>query len=134
MERRRDSGRLAPLSLRRRDAVLRSVLERQADEIIARLPQDRSGVKDVRRALESRMGRSETGIREVARHLAMSPRTLQGRLESEGSSYQAVLEEWRKEAARGWPACASRGRSPRRQGNRRSTLQRTLARTESEER
>jgi AraC-like DNA-binding protein len=88
------------LSLRRRDAVLRSVLERQADEIIARLPRDCSAVTDVRRALESRIGRSETGIRDVARHLAVSPRTLQRRLASEGSSYQALLEEWRKETAR----------------------------------
>ena len=87
------------LPLRRRDAVLRSVLERQADEIIARLPRDQSAVTDVRRAFESRMGRGATGIQDVARSLAMSPRTLQRRLAHEGSSYQDVLEQWRKEAA-----------------------------------
>jgi AraC-like DNA-binding protein len=88
------------LPLRRRDPVLRSVLERQADEIIERLPRDRSAMTDVRRALESRIGRGGTGIQQVARTLAVSPRTLQRRLASEGSSYQEVLEEWRKEAAR----------------------------------
>ena len=87
------------LPLRRRDAVLRSMLERQADEMIARLPRDASAVTDVRRVLESRIGRGGTGIQQVARHLAVSPRTLQRRLASEGSSYQDVLEQWRKDAA-----------------------------------
>lgn len=87
------------LPMRRGDPVLRSMLERQADEIVGRLPRDRSAVTDVRRALESRIGRGETGIQQVAKHLAMSPRTLQRRLASEGSSYQEVLEAWRKGAA-----------------------------------
>jgi len=56
-------------------------------------------VTDVRRALELRIGRGGTGIQQVARHLAVSPRTLQRRLASEGSSYQDVLEAWRKDAA-----------------------------------
>jgi len=88
------------IPLRRRDALLRSVLERQADEIVAKLPRERSAVIDVRRALESRIGRGGTGIDQIARHLASSPRTLQRRLASEGSSYQEVFQEWRKEAAR----------------------------------
>jgi AraC-like DNA-binding protein len=87
------------LPLRRRDAVLRSMLERQADEIIGRLPRDASAATDVRRTLELRIGRGGTGIQQVARHLAVSPRTLQRRLASEGSAYQDVLEQWRKDAA-----------------------------------
>ncbi len=46
------------------------------------------------------MGQGGTGIHQVARHLATSARTLQRRLASEGSSFQEVVEEWRKEAAR----------------------------------
>ena len=87
------------LPLRRRDPVLRSMLERQADEIVARLPQDASAVTDVRRALESYIGRGGTGIQQVARRLAVAPRTLQRRLAREGASYQQVLEEWRKGTA-----------------------------------
>jgi AraC-like DNA-binding protein len=88
------------IPLRRRDAVLLSVLERQADEIVARLPRDRSAVADVRRALESRIGQSGIGIQQIARHLATSPRTLQRRLAREGSCYQDVFDQWRKDAAR----------------------------------
>lgn len=87
------------LPLRRRDPVLCSVLERQADEVIARLPRQDSMVAEVRLALARRIVGGVTGIDVVARTLATSPRTLQRRLAAEGTSYQALLEDARKEAA-----------------------------------
>jgi AraC-like DNA-binding protein len=87
------------LPLRRRDPVLRQVLESQADTILSRLPA-RSGLAfEVQRALTARVAGGDTRIGAVARELAMSGRTLQRRLAAEGVSYQELLEDARKEAA-----------------------------------
>jgi AraC-like DNA-binding protein len=87
------------LPLRRRDAVLRQVLESQADEILARLPTRTGLTLDVQRVLRARVAGGDTRIAAVARQMALSPRTLQRRLAAEGVSYQQLLEDARKEAA-----------------------------------
>jgi AraC-like DNA-binding protein len=87
------------LPLKRRDPVLRGVLEHQAKEAIGRLPIQDDVVTEVRRVLSPRLARGETGIDVVSRELAISPRTLQRRLSAHGVSYQAVLEDTRREAA-----------------------------------
>lgn len=87
------------LPLRRRDAVLRHVLEAHADDILARLPRRTGFALEVQRALASQMPDGDTRIAAVARHLAMSGRTLQRRLAAHGVSYQELLDEARKEAA-----------------------------------
>ena len=86
------------LPLRRRDPVLRQVLEAQANDVLARLPERNGLALDVQRALARRVG-GETGIEALARQLAMSGRTLQRRLAAEGVSYQELLDDARKEAA-----------------------------------
>jgi AraC-like DNA-binding protein len=87
------------LPLRRRDPILRSVLEQHADEILARLPA-RSGLAlDVQRAIARRMAGGDTRVEAVGRELAVSARTLQRKLAAEGVSYQGLLEDARKEAA-----------------------------------
>jgi AraC-like DNA-binding protein len=53
-----------------------------------------------REQLESRRIDEDTRIGRVARCLATSPCTLQRRLAAEGVSYQRVLDDWRKDAAR----------------------------------
>jgi AraC-like DNA-binding protein len=90
------------LPLRRRDSVLRSVLEAQADAIAARLSLTGGLLSEVRRALASRVAGGNTGIQAVARQLATSPRTLQRRLAEQGSSYQELLDLTRREAAIGY--------------------------------
>ena len=87
------------LPLRRRDSVLRQLLETQADQILARLPQ-RSGVAEqVQRALTANLSGEATRIDSFARQLAMSGRTLQRRLTDEGVSFHQLLDAARKEAA-----------------------------------
>jgi AraC-like DNA-binding protein len=85
--------------LRRRDPILRSVLERHADEILARLPVPSGLAVDVQRAIARRMAGGDARVEAVGRELAMSARTLQRRLAAEGVSYQRLLEDARKEAA-----------------------------------
>ena len=87
------------LPLRRRDPVLRQVLEAQANGILATLPKRTGVALELQRALASQVAGGDTGIAAMARRLAMSSRTLQRRLAAEGVSYQELLDEARKEAA-----------------------------------
>jgi AraC-like DNA-binding protein len=87
------------LPLRRRDPVLRQVLETQANEILARLPPRIGVAHEVQRALATHIVGGDTSMATLARELAMSGRTLQRRLTQEGVSYQELLDEARKEAA-----------------------------------
>ena len=87
------------LPLRRRDGVLRGVLERQADQTLAQEPEPDDPVAEVRRVLAWKIGNGGTRIEAVARQLATSPRTLQRRLAAGGVSFQELLDDVRKEAA-----------------------------------
>jgi AraC-like DNA-binding protein len=87
------------IPLRRRDAVLRQVLESHADAIAAALP-SRVGLADqVQRVLAGRINGGDNSIGAVARQLGVSARTLQRRLTSEGVSFQALVDDARKAAA-----------------------------------
>ncbi|MFP2925825.1 AraC family transcriptional regulator ligand-binding domain-containing protein [Pyxidicoccus sp. 3LG] len=55
---------------------------------------------DARRALRRRMSGERPSVEKLARELHMSPRTLQRRLEEEGTTYQALLDEVRHQSAR----------------------------------
>jgi AraC-like DNA-binding protein len=87
------------LPLRRRDPVLRRVLESHANDILSRLPPRAGLALEVQRALTTRIASGDTRIETVARQLAMSPRSLQRRLAAEDVSYHRLVEEMRKEAA-----------------------------------
>jgi AraC-like DNA-binding protein len=87
------------LPLRRRDPVLRAMLERQADAMATRTPLFKGLAGDVRRTLASRLARGEADMELVARDLAMSSRTLQRRLAAEGLSYHELLDRVRRETA-----------------------------------
>jgi AraC-like DNA-binding protein len=87
------------LPLRRRDPILRQVLEGHANEILARLPARTGLALEVQRVLASRVGGGDTRIESVGREFGMSARTLQRRLADEGLSYQKLLDDARKVAA-----------------------------------
>ena len=92
------------LPLRRRDPVLRRVLETQANDILTRLPPRMGIALEVQRTLASRGAGGDTRIDTIAHHLAMSARSLQRRLLAEGVTYLDLVEETRKEAARRYVA------------------------------
>jgi AraC-like DNA-binding protein len=87
------------LPLRRRDPILRRVLESHADGILSRLPIRTGLALEVQRAFASRVAHGDVRIGTLARQLAMSARTLQRRLAAEGVSYQQLLDDARKDAA-----------------------------------
>ena len=87
------------LPLRRRDPILRGVLESHADGIAARLPTLTGVALEVRQAVASRVVGGDIRIGAVARQLTTTPRTLQRRLAAIGMSYQELVDSARREAA-----------------------------------
>ena len=87
------------LPLRRRDSLLRRLLETQADQILAQLPTRTGVAAQLQHALTRNLSVANGSITTFARQLAMSGRTLQRRLAAEGVSYHELLDSARKEAA-----------------------------------
>ncbi len=87
------------LPLRRRDPALRRWLERRAAEMLARLPASTNVGDEVRHVLATLVTAGDIGINVVARRLATTPRTLQRRLARAGTSFDALRDEARKQAA-----------------------------------
>jgi AraC-like DNA-binding protein len=87
------------LPLRRRDPVLRQLLEGHANELLARVPSRTGLALEVLRALAPRVAGGDTRIESIGREFGMSARTLQRRLAGEGVSYQKLLDDERKAAA-----------------------------------
>jgi AraC-like DNA-binding protein len=84
--------------LRRRDPILREMLEQQAGAAAA-MPDIDGGALEVRRALTARLARGQTDIDDIARDLGTSSRTLQRRLSTAGLSYQELLDGVRRDTA-----------------------------------
>jgi AraC-like DNA-binding protein len=87
------------IPLKRRDPALRAWLERQAAEILARLPADGDVRDEVRSVLSTQVTAGEVQIDVVARLLATTPRTLQRRLARAGTSFEVLCDDARKKAA-----------------------------------
>jgi len=88
------------LPLRRRDPLLRHWLEHKAAQILARQAGQEGVAMEVRRLLATTAsGGSIMSIGTAARRLAMSPRTLQRRLSEEGTSFDILREETRKQTS-----------------------------------
>jgi AraC-like DNA-binding protein len=84
---------------RRRDPILRQVLERHAETAGPVEPPADGFTVDVRRELASGLARGTTDVENVARRLGVSARTLQRRLAFAGQSYQELLDTVRRETA-----------------------------------
>src|SRR5262249_29516740 len=87
------------LPLRRRDPVLRQMLEKHADAILEQLPKQVGISSDVQRLLAARVAGGDIGMKSIARELGLSARTLQRRLADEGVTYQELVDDARKQAA-----------------------------------
>jgi AraC-like DNA-binding protein len=81
------------------DPRLVAVLERHAEELLARLPSCGGFVDAVRQAAGEAMTGGEPELGAIARRLGLSTRTLQRRLEEHGTSLQDLLEEMRRDLA-----------------------------------
>ena len=95
-------GSLADLDrpLPRADSLLFSLLERQASDALARMPQASSFEETVRQEIERLLPNGELSAEGVARSLGLSARRLRRRLNSCESSYRRVLDGVRCDLAR----------------------------------
>lgn len=87
------------LPLRRRDPTLRALLEAQAASALQFAGSRTGTARDVARVLADRLTRGPVDVAGVARLLATSSRTLQRRLTAEGVSFQALVDDARRDAA-----------------------------------
>jgi AraC-like DNA-binding protein len=87
------------LPLRRRDPVLRQMLEKHADAMLEQLPKQSGISSDVQRSLVGRVAGGDIRMKSIARELGLSARTLQRRLAEEGATYQELVDDARKQAA-----------------------------------
>jgi AraC-like DNA-binding protein len=85
--------------LRRRDPVLRRMLESHTRAVSSLATPTESLAVNLHRVVASRLARGQSKIEAVARDLGMSSRTLQRRLTQHGLSYQQVLDRVRRETA-----------------------------------
>jgi AraC-like DNA-binding protein len=92
-------AKLLSLPLPRADVDLHTLLVRQADDQLARLPEARSLTKRVRSLLLAQMHEGTADSHRVAAKLGMSRRTLSRYLEQEATSYSEVLHGVRREVA-----------------------------------
>lgn len=81
------------------DTRLGGLLDGFAAELLAKLPRPESFVARVSRLLHQELRGGDPSLEQLARQLQLSPRTLQRRLEAEGTSHQALLDALRRDFA-----------------------------------
>lgn len=75
------------------------MLDRQLAGLLSELPESRSVADAVRRCMMDELPEREPAVAAIAAKLHMSPRSLQRRLQSEGTSFAAVLFALRRDLA-----------------------------------
>ena len=82
------------------DPALLAILSRAADELARKTPTDPLLTAQVKRVLHEALRSDDAHVDVVAKRLGVTARSLQRRLADEGTSFQAVREEVRRELAR----------------------------------
>jgi AraC-like DNA-binding protein len=90
------------LPIARADASLETVLRGYADALTASTTSSSSAAHALEAHFASTLAWTPADIGSAAKALSLSPRTLQRRLEAEGTSFKRVLEEFRRASALTW--------------------------------
>jgi AraC-like DNA-binding protein len=90
---------LLHLPIGSRDPHLCTLLERQAERLLASLPEPRRFTRAVKGLVASAIEEGNPGAERVAVRLGVHVRTLGRRLRGEGTTYRRLLEEVRREIA-----------------------------------
>lgn len=85
--------------LRAADPALGEVMERHAEILLAKLPQEQPLIEQLRQIIAACLHLGEPSIDVIAAQLGRSARSLQRDLQSSGSSFREVLNGLRKELA-----------------------------------
>jgi AraC-like DNA-binding protein len=90
---------LLTLPMRQPDTVLLSILERQADDLLAQLPPSGDFEQAVRRCIARLVREGQPELDRVANELHVSARTLHRRLAVDGINFRALRESIRQHLA-----------------------------------
>ena len=85
--------------LRAADPALGEVMERHAETLLAKLPQEQPLIEQLRQSIAACLHLGEPSIDAIAVQLGRSARSLQRELQVAGSSFRVVLNGLRKELA-----------------------------------
>lgn len=85
--------------LRQPDPALRDILDRQAEALLAKLPERDDFQQSLQRQLIGLLREGEPDLDRVASQLDCSPRTLQRRLRERGLGFQQLLDQTRHSLA-----------------------------------
>ncbi len=82
------------------DAALSRIVTAHAEQLLlAHVPASPSVVAEVRQQVAQNMANGPMGLREIAQHLHLSERSLQRRLDAEGTRFAELVDEVRRELA-----------------------------------
>ena len=81
------------------DPALLAILTRAADELVKQRPTDSLLTAQVVRALGEALRSDDAGVDAIAKRLGLTGRSLQRRLEDEGTTFKQVREDVRRELA-----------------------------------
>ena len=93
-----ESSNLA-LPIARADASLCALLDRHAEELLAKFPPRDSLVDQVRSIIASEFRGGDPSLERVADQLGLTPRTLQRKLHETGTSHNELLDQMRRQMA-----------------------------------
>lgn len=97
------------LPLRSPDPALRELLDRQAEELLTRLPDEDAFERALRVAMSQSITDGRASLETVAAHLHRAPRTLQRQLAARDVSFQRMLDDTRRRMAENYLADARLG-------------------------
>ncbi|MEW6497266.1 MAG: helix-turn-helix domain-containing protein, partial [Cyanobacteriota bacterium] len=90
-------ARVLKQPLLKSDPGLCAVLDRHAEDLLAKLPRQESIVDSVRQEISAGLRGGDPGLDAIANKLGIAPRTLQRKLKEAGTSHQELLDEMRRE-------------------------------------
>ena len=87
------------LPIAKADASLCAVLDRHAEELLAKFPPRDSVVDQVRNIIANELRGGDPSLERVADQLSLTPRTLQRKLQELGTSHNELLDHMRRQLA-----------------------------------
>jgi AraC-like DNA-binding protein len=81
------------------DPGLCAVLDRHAEELLAKYPREDRLIDRLRKIIRDELNGGDAGLEHVATQLGMSARTLQRKLREQNASHQEVLDQMRRDLA-----------------------------------
>lgn len=87
------------LPILKADPGLCTVLDRHAEELLAKYPHEDTLIERLRTIIKEELNGGDASLERVSEQLGMSGRTLQRKLRDRGTSHQELLDQMRKDLA-----------------------------------